>query len=104
MREAFDISWITATVQGEMPELLRVDQVLFLKPVPVGSIVEFHSKVTLIKYVEGVGHIMRVVTKAYNEFKEQTNNFNFLFVVKDPNYKRFILPETFDDILDYHEA
>lgn len=25
MREAFDISWITATVQGEMPELLRVD-------------------------------------------------------------------------------
>ena len=25
MRQAFDISWITATVQGEMPELLRVD-------------------------------------------------------------------------------
>ncbi len=48
MRQAFDISWITATVQGEMPELLRVDQVLFLKPVPVGSIVEFRSKVTLI--------------------------------------------------------
>jgi acyl-CoA hydrolase len=48
MREAFDISWITATVQGNMPELLRVDQVLFLKPVPVGSIVEFKSKVTLI--------------------------------------------------------
>lgn len=47
---------------------------------------------------------MRVVTKAFNEFKEQTNNFNFLFVIKDPNYKRYILPETFDDILDYHEA
>jgi hypothetical protein len=78
--------------------------VLFLKPVPVGSIVEFRSKVTLIEYVKGVGYVMRVVTKAFNEFKEQTNNFNFLFVVKDPNYKRFILPETFDDILDYHEA
>lgn len=48
MKEAFDISWITATVQGEMPELLRVDQVLFLKPVPVGSLIEFRSKVTLI--------------------------------------------------------
>jgi|LauGreDrversion4_2_1035121.scaffolds.fasta_scaffold184378_3 acyl-coenzyme A thioesterase 9 len=48
MKEAFDISWLTATIQGEMPELLRVDQVLFLKPVPVGSVVEFHSKVTLI--------------------------------------------------------
>lgn len=104
MREAFDISWLTATIQGELPELLRVDQVLFLKPVPVGSIVEFHSKVTLIQHVEGLGHVMRVVTKAYNEHKEQTNNFNFLFLVRDPNYKRFILPETFDDILDYHEA
>ena len=59
---------------------------------------------TLIQFVPCVGHVMRVVTKAYNEFKEQTNNFNFLFVVKDPNFKKFILPETFDDILDYHEA
>ena len=51
-----------------------------------------------------LGHVMRVVTEAYNEFKEQTNNFAFLFLVRDPNYKRYILPETFDDILDYHEA
>lgn len=71
---------------------------------PVGSVVEFRSKVTLIQYVPNLGHVMRVVTKAFNEFKEQTNNFNFLFVVKDPKYKRYILPETFDDILDYHEA
>lgn len=104
MKEAFDISWVCASIHGKMPELLRVDQVLFLKPVPVGSIVEFHSKVTLIQKVEGLGHVMRVVTKAYNEHKEQTNNFNFLFVVKDEKYEKFILPETFDDILDYHEA
>ena len=71
---------------------------------PVGSIVEFKSKVTLIQYVPNVGHVLRVITKAYNEFKEQTNNFSFLFVVKDPDFKKFILPETFDDILDYHEA
>lgn len=53
-----------------MPELLRVDQVLFLKPVPVGSVLEFRSKVTLIKEIEGVGQVMRVVTKAYNDFDE----------------------------------
>ena len=78
---------------------------LFLKPVPVGSVVEFESRVTLIEHIEGLGHVMRVVTKAYNEFKEQTNNFHFLFRLPDcSDYKRFILPETFDDILDYHEA
>ena len=43
---------------------------LFLKPVPVGSVVEFKSKVTLIKFVPGVGHVMSIVTKAFNEFKE----------------------------------
>ena len=87
-----------------MPELLRVDQVLFLKPVPVGSVLEFRSKVTLIKVVEGVGQVMRVVTKAYNDFDEQTNNFSFLFVVKNPSTQKYVMPETFDDILDYHEA
>lgn len=58
----------------------RVDQVLFLKPVTVGSITEFKSKVTFIEQV-GDEHIFRVVTKAYNEFKEQTNRFNFVFSV-----------------------
>jgi len=47
---------------------------------------------------------MRVVTKAYNEMHEQTNNFNFIFAVKNPKQPRYILPKTFDDILEYHEA
>lgn len=47
---------------------------------------------------------MRVVTKAYNDFDEQTNNFSFLFVVKNPSGQKYVLPETFDDIFDYHEA
>jgi hypothetical protein len=48
--------------------------------------------------------VFRVVTKAYNEFKEQTNNFNFLFVIRKDYKKLLILPETFKDILEYHEA
>jgi len=49
-------------------QLLRVDQVLFLKPVAVGSIVDLKSKVTIIEEIEGIGQVMRVVTKGYNEF------------------------------------
>lgn len=57
MREAFDISYLTVLKRsaGITPDLLRVDQVLFLKPVTVGSVTEFKSKITLIEEVEGVG-------------------------------------------------
>ena len=77
---------------------------MFLHPVTVGSVMDLQSKVTLIEEIEGIGKVMRVVTKGYNEHKIQTNNFNFLFVVKNPTYDRHILPETFDEILEYHEA
>lgn len=70
----------------------------------VGSIAEFKAKITCIEEIEGVGQVFRVVTKAYNEFKEQTNNFNFLFVLKNPKKRQYVLPETFSDILEYHEA
>jgi len=106
MKEAFDISFVTACLQNPngLAELTRVDQVLFLKPVPVGSIMDLRSKVTLIEEIEGLGKVMRVVTKGYNEHGVQTNNFNFLFRVKDANYERYIYPETFNEILEYHEA
>ena len=83
MREAFDSAFITACLQNPngFAELLRVDQVLFLKPVTVGSVMDMRSKVTLIEEIDGLGKVMRVVTKGYNEHGVQTNNFNFLFRV-----------------------
>ena len=72
MKEAFDISYITACLQNPngYAELLRVDQVLFLKPVPVGSIMDLRSRVTLIEDVPRLGKVLRVVTKGYNEHNE----------------------------------
>ena len=57
MREAFDISFATACLQNPRGyvELARVDQVLFLKPVPVGSVMDLRSRVTLIEEIEGLG-------------------------------------------------
>ncbi len=56
MREAFDISFLTVMKRaGQYPQLLRVDQVLFLKPVTVGSIAYLKSKITLIEDIDGVG-------------------------------------------------
>lgn len=54
----------------------------------IGSVMDLQSKVTLIEEIEGIGKVMRLVTKGYNEHKQQTNNFNFLFVVTDKNFNR----------------
>ena len=72
MRQAFDIAYVTSAllIPNGIAELLRVDQVLFLKPVPVGSVMDLKSKVTLIEEIEGIGKVMRVVVKGYNEFGE----------------------------------
>ena len=72
MKEAFALSYIAASMQNPsgLAELMRVDQVLFLRPVPVGSVMDMRSKVTLIEDIPGLGKVMRVVTKGYNEHGE----------------------------------
>ena len=124
MRQAFDMSYLTACLfQNSVirPELLRVDQVLFLKPVDVGSILHFESKITYCENIKDQGVLMRVVTQGFNEAGAQAGNFNFLFLTKSRKQIaiendqpvtedmldddiRMIKPETYDDILDYHEA
>ena len=49
MRQAFMMSWLTAALfqrSKAVPQLLRVDQVLFMKPVDIGMILKLKSKVT----------------------------------------------------------
>ena len=47
---------------------------------------------------------MRVVTQTFLQDGSQANNFNFLFLVKNCEEANLIKPETYDEILDYHEA
>ena len=109
MRQAFDMSFLTAALfqrSKNRPELIRVDQVLFLKPVEVGSMQTFKSKVTFCKQVDQ-GILMRVVTQSFNENGEQAGNFNFVFLTKkslEEEMMHFIKPQTYHEILDYHEA
>jgi len=84
-----------------------VDQVLFLKPVEVGSTLKLKSKVTYSEKLEGLGNITRVVTKGFNELGQQNGNFNFLFLARNEDQEkvsRLVLPQSFDEILEYHEA
>jgi hypothetical protein len=72
--------------------------------VNIGDILTLESKITYTEKVES-GVLMRVVTKAFVDSGKQSNMFSFIFLMKDAKRKaRLIKPETFDEILDYHEA
>ena len=75
-----------------------------MKPVDIGMILKLKSKVTYSQQKVDEGMVMRVVTQSYLEDGSQANNFNFLFLVKDLEKVHLIKPETYDEILDYHEA
>ena len=85
MRQAYQQGYITASLFSPKPTLLKVDQVLFLKPVDVGNIMKLSSKVT---YSDNE-HI-RVVTQTHLENGEHANNFNFVF--KAPSNKMVVHP------------
>jgi len=55
MRESFDLSYATACLfdNAGLPSLLRVDQVLFMRPVPVGSLLNLKSKITCVEKIDG---------------------------------------------------
>ena len=79
---------------------------LFLQPVDVGQILTLESKITYSE-VTSQGIIMRVVTKAYIDSGAQSNQFNFLVLArpkKEDDMPQLIKPQTFEEILDYHEA
>ena len=43
MREAFELAWVCAQIQskGALPEIMHIDDILFLSPVDIGSCVTF---------------------------------------------------------------
>lgn len=63
MREAFELGWLCAyehTKQKVFPQIIHIDDVNFLIPVDVGSIIRFQSHVAFVE-----GSIVHVVVAAF---------------------------------------
>ena len=109
MREAYELAWICAYRFGRCYPLLQcVDDILFLKPVEVGSIVTFKSELAYVdsSRTSAVVNVEAIVEDALTGAKSVTNTFHFLFTFSSdcaqiiPN----LLPETYQDALKFFEG
>lgn len=50
MREATELAWMTALLHGDgnYPQYVHIDDVAFVRPIPVGSITRFRCKETRV--------------------------------------------------------
>lgn len=84
------------------PKINHIDTIKFIKPVEIGHIMQFRSRVTYT-----TGNMVRIAvsaldTSAGNKEGDLTNEFHFVFKLKGP--AKEVIPETYFDALLYLEG
>ncbi|XP_068219117.1 acyl-coenzyme A thioesterase 9, mitochondrial-like isoform X1 [Palaemon carinicauda] len=98
MREAFEFSWVNASLfSKQRPRILHIDDILFRRPVEIGSLLYLSSQVVYSRenhiQISTKASVMDPATEAIN----LTNIFHFTFQVEKP--VPMALPRTYDEAL-----
>ena len=108
MRVSYELAFATAllTTKCTSPNLVAVDDITFRKPVSVGSILSFHSRVD---YCPGTHNTFQVsvianVVDPTSGLVETTNDFHFTFVADEKVTLPRVLPESYEESLAYVEG
>ncbi|XP_030058109.1 acyl-coenzyme A thioesterase 9, mitochondrial isoform X1 [Microcaecilia unicolor] len=100
MRKAFELGWATAcTFGGSRPYVVAVDDIMFRKPVEIGSLLFLASQVC---YTEGTHIQVRVHTEVFDPQTRKnstTNIFHFTFMSE--NEVPQIIPKTYGESMLY---
>eukprot|EP01120_Amphizonella_sp_Union-15-10_P017040 TRINITY_DN9325_c0_g1_i1.p1 TRINITY_DN9325_c0_g1~~TRINITY_DN9325_c0_g1_i1.p1 ORF type:complete len:421 (+),score=79.61 TRINITY_DN9325_c0_g1_i1:52-1314(+) len=100
LRSAYDLAWATAqTYCAETPYFLSLDEVNFLKPVKIGDLLIFDSRIV---YNEGHSLTVQVVAQVLHtttKKKETTDTFYFTFTVAAgiPT----VVPTTYEEVVNF---
>ena len=104
MNKALEVAFLATRRFSEEinPLIFHMDAVKFLKPVEVGNLIQFRSRITYTK-----GNNVRVSVTALNVSDREiegntTNEFHFVFKLKGS--AKEIIPETYFDALLYLEG
>jgi len=104
MKSAYKLAWANAhKYTGHRPFFLALDKVNFIKPVEIGSILTFDSRII---YQEGKSFCVEVVSKTLNskEGTEQTTNtYYFTLTCPEVTLKQ-IIPNTYEEAITYLEG
>ncbi|KAL0490636.1 Acot9 [Acrasis kona] len=102
MREACDIAWSAAYVFGQHePEFMSLDDNHFIKPVDVGTIVNFNAKVVFVHDDIITVRVEAQVIDPKSSKRQTTNVFHFGF--KTATSKK-VIPETYEEAMLYIEG
>lgn len=106
MRQAYEHAYVSAILTCKVPSVnfVSVDDISFRKPVNVGSILSFHSRIVFTTrsicqvYVE-----IRVVDPATG-ILETTNDFYFNFAVGEGDRVPSVIPESYEEAIAFIEG
>ncbi|XP_018616839.1 acyl-coenzyme A thioesterase 9, mitochondrial isoform X2 [Scleropages formosus] len=100
MRKAYELGWANACSYGGCrPNLVAVDDILFQKPVEIGSLLLLSSQVC---YTEGKYIQVRVHTEVLDPLTRQHNTTNvFHFTFTSPEEVPAIVPKTYGESMLY---
>lgn len=100
MRKAFELAWANASLYSNTrPYIKTVDDILFRKPVEIGSLLFLSSQVVYTK-----GSMLQLKVHAevvgLDGSRAVTNDFHFTFDSKQDNLKR-VIPQTYAESMLY---
>ena len=84
------------------PKIHHIDTIKFIKPVEVGHIMQFRSRVTYTTENMVRVSVSAIDITAMNEEGDLTNEFHFVFLLK--NKAKEVIPESYFDALLYLEG
>ena len=106
MREAFELAYTTSVInQRSQVEISAIDDILFVEPVEIGSILHLGSKIVFTneKYIH-VQVIADVLNVGSGE-RKTTNTFYFTFVPSnDDGTVQQVYPETYQEAMEWLQA
>ncbi|KAK6962071.1 acyl-coenzyme A thioesterase 9 mitochondrial [Biomphalaria glabrata] len=102
MRMAYELAWANASIYArKRPRLCKVvDDILFNKPVEIGSLLLLSSQVVYTKGSDLQIHVHAKVDNLERGINENTNDFHFTFDMGVPNLPR-VIPKTYSESMLY---
>jgi len=105
MRKAYEIAHSTVFLYSKArPKIIHIDDILFQKPVELGSLLLFNAAVAYVedKYIH-VSVSAQVLDPVTNE-KTITNVFHYTFISQSENPPPRIYPDTYLEAIKYLDA
>lgn len=111
-REAFELGFANALLffRGERPRVNVIDENNFVLPVPIGSLVDYGSKVVYSHIIDGYNYaaveVVADITNPTTRERMTTNTFRFIMScpVKPGDVVPCILPETYMEAMKFLEG